>query len=609
MLKKHERYKYLKRFFYIFIIIYIIIMIFNSIASSLGYNEETKVADGFEISSYNVILDVKEDNKINVTENITVDFTVSNKHGIYKFTPLWLEYTGKDGKTIKRKSLISNLRSPNEKYSVDTVNKKARIRLGDENEFVGLNEKTYTIEYTYNMGKDPYKGFDEFIFHAYGDEWGTEIKNATLEVRMPKKINKDNINFYLDKYRENPANSYVDYTVNGNTIYAKFNQEKYTQYLTEEYCSDDWHHEEDGSCTLPYYYEKVLDNALTIDIELEEGYFTGGTYNYGYISLIISIIILGITIWHFIRWLKYGKDFPKRVETVEFYPPENYDAAEIGYIYGKQANKKLTIALIIQLASKGYIKIDDLKTKKDNIQITNLVPKNESSNNLEPLSKLEKKVYDRLFTKEDVIILSKHKTFYKVFDDVEEALDKKFKDLLNDKVASNKFIKSIFITIIVFILSLVSYFVIEDLDPNLSIFYNLSFLCILINIFLTIIMKRKTKYAQEIIAKVKGFRNFLITAEKENLEALVNENPNYFYNILPYTYVLGVSKKWISKFEDIPLPETDMGTYDYYNTSSLNSIYNDIYYPESSSSSSSSCGGGCSSCGGGCSSCGGGGSW
>ena len=84
MLKKHERYKYLKRFFYIFIIIYIIIMIFNSIASSLGYNEETKVADGFEISSYNVILDVKEDNKINVTENITVDFTVSNKHGIYK---------------------------------------------------------------------------------------------------------------------------------------------------------------------------------------------------------------------------------------------------------------------------------------------------------------------------------------------------------------------------------------------------------------------------------------------------------------------------------------------------------------------------------------------
>ena len=38
---------------------------------------------------------------------------------------------------------------------------------------------------------------------------------------------------------------------------------------------------------------------------------------------------------------------------------------------------------------------------------------------------------------------------------------------------------------------------------------------------------------------------------KEKLEMLVNENPTYFYDILPYTYVLGVSNKWIKKFESI----------------------------------------------------------
>ena len=32
---------------------------------------------------------------------------------------------------------------------------------------------------------------------------------------------------------------------------------------------------------------------------------------------------------------------------------------------------------------------------------------------------------------------------------------------------------------------------------------------------------------------------------------LVNENSTYFYDILPYTYVLGVSNKWIKKFESI----------------------------------------------------------
>lgn len=31
------------------------------------------------------------------------------------------------------------------------------------------------------------------------------------------------------------------------------------------------------------------------------------------------------------------------------------------------------------------------------------------------------------------------------------------------------------------------------------------------------------------------------------------QDPTYFYNILSYTYVLGVSDKWIKKFESISL--------------------------------------------------------
>ena len=89
-------------------------------------------------------------------------------------------------------------------------------------------------------------------------------------------------------------------------------------------------------------------------------------------------------------------------------------------------------------------------------------------------------------------------------------------------------------------------------------------------------------------------------------------NPNYFYEILPYAYVLNVSKKWIEKFENIPVPENYMGNFEYSDIDSFDRIYDSVYYPSSSSSGGggcSSCGGGCSSCGGGCSSCGGGGSW
>ena len=83
---------------------------------------------------------------------------------------------------------------------------------------------------------------------------------------------------------------------------------------------------------------------------------------------------------------------------------------------------------------------------------------------------------------------------------------------------------------------------------------------------------------------------------------------------MPYTYVLNISKKWIKKFEDITIPDLDMGNFDYGNDWAYNDLYNNVYHPEPTyssggSSGCSSCGGGCSSCGGGCSSCGGGGSW
>ena len=48
-----------------------------------------------------------------------------------------------------------------------------------------------------------------------------------------------------------------------------------------------------------------------------------------------------------------------------------------------------------------------------------------------------------------------------------------------------------------------------------------------------------------------GLKKFIKVAEKKRLETLVEENPSCFYDILPYAYILGVSDKWINKFEDI----------------------------------------------------------
>ncbi len=116
-----------------------------------------------------------------------------------------------------------------------------------------------------------------------------------------------------------------------------------------------------------------------------------------------------------------------------------------------------------------------------------------------------------------------------------------------DRVATKKMYTSIGITILTVILNFISFFIVEDMNPKWSILYLISMSCILINILFTIFMKRKTKYGEEIIARIKGFKEFLEQAEKPKLEELVMENPTYSYDILPYTVALLVEVEGLGK--------------------------------------------------------------
>ena len=85
------------------------------------------------------------------------------------------------------------------------------------------------------------------------------------------------------------------------------------------------------------------------------------------------------------------------------------------------------------------------------------------------------------------------------------------------------------------------------------------------------------------------------TAEKDKLEALVEKDPQYFYNILPYTYVLGVSSKWMKKFESIAVePPSWYNSYDAFDIIMFNHFMNSTYRSISTvmTSTPSSSGGG-----------------
>ncbi len=60
-----------------------------------------------------------------------------------------------------------------------------------------------------------------------------------------------------------------------------------------------------------------------------------------------------------------------------------------------------------------------------------------------------------------------------------------------------------------------------------------------------------TEYGAYIIPRSEGFRQFLSTAEKDRLEMLLDENPNYYFDVLPYAHALRVSDIWKEKFDHL----------------------------------------------------------
>ncbi len=111
--------------------------------------------------------------------------------------------------------------------------------------------------------------------------------------------------------------------------------------------------------------------------------------------------------------------------------------------------------------------------------------------------------------------------------------------------------------------------------------------------FLTV----RTEFYDEQLNNILGFRNFLRDAEKERLEMLLADDPQYYYNILPYANVLGVSDIWEQKFKDLTLePPTyyrGATVFDFMIIHSLTrSVGSSLTYVPSSNSGSFSRGGG-----------------
>lgn len=550
----------------------IVIGILISIIFHFGITNATSVYS-YVIESYTIDIEVNENNTYDITETIKANFNVP-KHGIYRTIPLKNTVTRLDGTTNTNKAQISNLEVSDE-YSVTREDGKYKIKIGSDITTL-TGEKTYKISYNYNIGKDKSKDYDEFYFNIIGTEWDTIIKNINFTITMPKDFEESKLGFSAGKKGATYSNK-ITYSVDGNVIRGSY----------------------DGTL-----YPK---EGLTVRLELPEGYFVNAGYKMDSTTRLLLIVLTSCLLLSIYLWYKFGKD-DEVIETVEFYPPENFNSLEIGFLYKGEATNEDVTSLLIYLANKGYIKIKE--TSSSEFQIIKLKDYDGTNDN-------EREFLNGLFLRSkstvsieniDMPVVTEKDLYNKFYKTTNKILRQTNSRVNKKKIFSaGTFLKSvpvalmIMISVIILMIyeteyigfelavflclmmvsifwpginsafksgdskkSLVSHskcygfvmlcitaYIASKVGLGVALLILWSTICIYIMCICHSAMPKRNKYGNEILGKIKGFKNFLEVAEKEQLEAMVMKEPTYFYDILPYTYVLNVSDKWIEKFNAI----------------------------------------------------------
>ena len=306
--------------------IFIVIMCFILIIpnKSLGVTSSSD----YTIQSYNINMVVNEDNTFNITENITAYYNVG-KHEIYRKIPLKNSITRTDGTKSNNRAKITDI-DVSEYYTESTKNGYKVIKIGSPSRTL-TGKHSYTIKYKYNIGKDPLKNADELYFNLIGDQWDTSINNISFTIKMPKSFDKSLLGFSTGNVGSTNSSN-VTYSVDGNTITGNTINKLYA------------------------------GQALTVRLTLPEGYFVGASNNIDTYSIFVMILCAVFVLIADRLWSKYGKD-EQVVETVEFYPPDGYNSAEVQFLYDGSADTKGIVSLLIYLANQGYLKIEETEEK------------------------------------------------------------------------------------------------------------------------------------------------------------------------------------------------------------------------------------------------------
>ena len=586
----------------------------NSFARSRKKKIDISTIDtGYTIKKLKIDAKVTETNDIQITEEMDVFFNY-DKHGIYRVIPERNTII-EDGDKKKVEARVSNV-TVNEKFTSTSQDGYKILKIGDKDKTI-VGDKKYIIKYTYSIEKYNTKdGIDEFYFNIVGDKINTSIGSVEYKIEFPKKYNKENI--YLYSGRD-------EYKINGEET---LNKEKG---IVTEVLSDTVIAGRIDKLILPFravtlriklgkdYF--ILRNNYT-DILAKIGtalavmtfiYTLIILYKYGRDKKLSDIITfklpkeLDVSKTYYLKY-KTTTDYRKIVPAliIEFAnegyieigdgadrqekgifakkPKDRFDIIKIKDYNGDQYRKKIFDAIF----SKGDVITEkNIKKVGQNI-VTAVTEVTEVMQN----SKFDKDVYDQSGLKHvwkilgmtiiPLIILflgavsfaGSIGVVFKVISTIAILISVFLSVMCLKETSRTTTIIGVVIQLIIIILMLVYAGVEAKFISGLGsgIYYIVSAILLSLQVLISFWMEKKTQKGMMYEAQVNGFVKYIKTAREDELKEMVMEHPTMFFDILPYTYIFGISKLWINKFSNIEIEKPEWYTGNVYSAMAFGQI-------------------------------------
>ena len=471
---------------------------------------------------------VMADGWIEVTETIRVRAEGNRiRRGIYRDFPT--EYRDKIGNSyVVAFDILSVSRNgAPENFHSQAIRDGIRTYFGRSDRYIASGEHTYAFRYRASRMLGFFENHDELYWNVTGVEWEFPIDHASASVRFGFDVEPG------------------DLAVEAYTGAFGYTNRDYNAGL-----------ESDGSVLFETTRPLAPLTGLTIVVGWPKG-FVAEPSDFDRAmwllkdnaNLLILVIGFALLLAYYIPvWQRFGKDPEEGVLVTRYEPPQGFSPASLRYIRQMYYDDKVMTAAVVNLAVKGYLRIDveegsdgflGIGRKEDKYTLVRADPGDDAP----PLAAGEKELRDELFRGRKSIVLEQdnHEELGRAKRAHGESLAKDYKE---HYFRYNGLLNLPAILIIVLAIAMSVREGITVVSVIVMVLMSIT------TIFFAIVMKRPTMRGRKLLDEVIGFKDYLEIAEKYEMQLRnpPEKTPQLFEKYLPYALALGVEQGWSDKF-------------------------------------------------------------